>query len=84
MSDLYREVVAIAASSVPDINVAAMNSDTNLIEAGVDSLDLVEIALNLENAFGVSIPSARLRTVRSLSDLAATISEAISHIEKSN
>jgi acyl carrier protein len=36
---------------------------------GLDSLDLVTLAFELEDAFHVSIPDEKIRSVRSVSDI---------------
>ncbi len=53
-----------------------LNENTNLIDdIGIDSVDVVELVVELENEFGLDeIPEEELRKLRTIGDLAAYVS----------
>ena len=52
-----------------------IDSSTPLTEAGIDSLDALNILFALEERFQVSIPDDRARGIRTLGDMVSTIEE---------
>ncbi len=50
-------------------DVANMKSDVALSEQGIDSLDIVNVYLLLEEKFGVSIPDEDLSQVQTIDDI---------------
>ena len=53
-----------------------LNENTNLInDIGIDSVDVVELVVELENEFGLDeIPEEELRKMATIGDLAAYVS----------
>ena len=58
------------------VDPASITENTNLREdLGADSLDLVEIVMEMEEQFGISIPDSDIKKIK-------TIGEAIKYIEQ--
>ena len=67
---IYEKVKAIIAEQL-NISKDSINYESNLEKLGADSLDLVEIAMNLEEEFKVEIndeDASKLVTVKDLVD----------------
>jgi acyl carrier protein len=62
-------------SRLPTGSETDVSLDSSLSELGLDSLDMVEMTLGLEESFGVEIPDSELEDV-------ATVGDAITLIEK--
>jgi NADH dehydrogenase (ubiquinone) 1 alpha/beta subcomplex 1, acyl-carrier protein len=60
-----RDQLAQAAGLDPRL----LNLDTSMADTGLDSLDVVEAVMTLEERFGVGFPAAELDRVRTLGDL---------------
>jgi acyl carrier protein len=54
-----------------------LDPSTPLAEAGIDSLDALNILFALEEHFQVSIPDDRARSIRTLGDMVSTIEELV-------
>jgi len=68
--EIYEKVKAIIAEQL-NISKDSINYESNLEKLGADSLDLVEIAMNLEEEFKVEIndeDASKLVTVKDLVD----------------
>ena len=72
---IYEEIVAMISKTF-DIPEQDLNENTNLInDIGIDSVDVVELVVELENEFGLDeIPEEELRKLRTIGDLAAYVS----------
>ena len=69
----FDKVAAIVAD-YKGIDVADINEDSAFTDLGLDSLDMAELAMNLEDEFGVTIElDASLKTV---ADIVKLIDEA--------
>lgn len=69
----FDKVAAIVAD-YKGIDVADIKEDSALTDLGLDSLDMAELAMNLEDEFGVTIElDASLKTV---ADIVKLIDEA--------
>jgi len=61
-----------AAQIVADklkIDKATIKLESTLQDLGADSLDLVEIIMNLEEGFGVEIDDAKAETLKNMNDV---------------
>ena len=57
-----------------DIDPAALNADTNIrSELGLNSLELVNIAVAIEDEFDVEIPDREVMNIETLADAVAII-----------
>lgn len=54
-------------------DVSEMENDISLLEQGVDSLDIVNIYLLLEEQFDIKIPDEDLEKVRTINNIVAYI-----------
>lgn len=70
------EILEIVKDAIKDrINIDSINYDDRLDELGLDSLDLVETMLKIEDAVGVEFTSdeiVELKTVRDVVNLIET------------
>ena len=83
----FREVLAVADSELSakvadlvckqlDVSPDQVTQETSFInDLGADSLDIVELIMELENEFGVTIPDEEAEKIQ-------TVGEAISYIEE--
>jgi len=74
MSDIRNKVIAIIVdkSNVEESEVTDAASFTN--DLGADSLDTVELIMEFEKQFGISIPDEQAETIQ-------TVGDAVSYIE---
>ncbi|HEY5507265.1 MAG: acyl carrier protein [Paludibacter sp.] len=74
MSEIESKVKAIIVDKlgVEEADVVATASFTN--DLGADSLDTVELIMEFEKEFGISIPDEQAEKI-------TTVGEAVSHIE---
>jgi len=56
----------------------AIGLDTPLAEAGIDSLDALNILFAIEDEYGVTIPDEDARSVRTPSDIVAAVERLLS------
>ena len=57
-----------------DINPAMLNADTNIrSELGLNSLELVNIAVAIEDEFDIEIPDREVMNIETLADAVAII-----------
>lgn len=69
MSDLRGELVSIIAEIAEIDDLTRITDDANLYkELGIDSMQALEIVLELEKRLDVAIPEKRLREIRTLAD----------------
>ena len=67
--DLLRTIVAATVARPAD----ALSETTPVAELRLTSLDVVEIAADVEDAFGVSVPEDALRAAVTLGDIVKVI-----------
>jgi acyl carrier protein len=74
MSDIRSKVIAIIVDklNVEESEVTDVASFTN--DLGADSLDTVELIMEFEKQFGISIPDDQAETIQ-------TVGDAVSYIE---
>ena len=64
------EKVAKILADYKDVDVSTVKLDSSFTDLGLDSLDTVEIVMNLEDEFGVEIEmNESLKTVKDLVEL---------------
>lgn len=72
----YDQIVAIIAEKM-DIPAESINPDSNFEDMKVDSLDMVEIVMELEDKFDIVIEKTEnIKTVRELADYIDTLKKA--------
>ncbi len=57
------------------INTLSLSDDADLFEQGTDSLDMMNIALMIEEKYQVKIPDAELAKLRTLRDIVIYINQ---------
>lgn len=58
-------------------DISKINDDTELTKIGLDSLDLVEMMLNLETELNVEFDSNEIADVKTLSDVISLIEKKL-------
>jgi acyl carrier protein len=77
MTTLERVINAVAERASRDASEITPNTDVRE-DLGMDSLDAVELIMELEDEFGISIPSEKsgeLKTVGEIAALVTSLSE---------
>lgn len=74
--EIERKILAIIHEqrTMPD---DAVLSSTSLAEAGIDSLDALNILFGLEETFGIEIPDTTAKSIRTLSDMTDVVSQIL-------
>ena len=75
MSETQKKVIAIIAEQLAKPEDSVTESSNFVDDLGADSLDLVEIIMAIEEAFGVEIPEEEQGKIK-------TVGDAIAYIEK--
>ncbi|MDR0498532.1 MAG: acyl carrier protein [Holophagales bacterium] len=75
MSETRKKVIAIIAEQLAKPEDSIVESSNFVDDLGADSLDLVEIIMAIEEAFGVEIPENEQEKIK-------TVGDAITYIEK--
>ncbi len=58
------------------IHKEEISDDANILEdLGADSLDVIEMLMNLEDEYGVTIPDDKINQVKTVSEIAKLIDE---------
>ena len=66
--DIFEKVARITAGKLK-VEVARINKDSTLQDLGADSLDLVEIIMQLEEQFGIEIDDEKAEKLKSMNDV---------------
>lgn len=66
--EIEEKLIAIVKQE-KNIGDTVLTPETNLAEAGIDSLDSLTILFAIEEQFGISIPDDRARAIKSVGDL---------------
>lgn len=73
--DKIEEIKKLFAEKV---NVEAIDENMTLKELGLDSLDVVEMCLELEERYGVTFESEELSGIKTVGDLFSSLSKKLS------
>ncbi len=77
MSDSIEEKVKAIIVNQLGVEEAAVTIKAKFIEdLGADSLDIVELVMAMEEAFGVDIPDEEAENIRTVSDAVAFVKKA--------
>ncbi len=60
-----------------DLPDGKLSAETILADAGIDSLDALSILFVIEEQFGISIPDARARAIRTFGDMVDVVEEQL-------
>lgn len=73
---ILEKLIEIVSAQL-DIDAATISADTNLIEdLGVDSLDVVEMFMEVQDEFGVEIPDEDVDSIKTIGDMAEYIAKS--------
>jgi acyl carrier protein len=75
MTETQRQVIAIVAEQLARPEESITESSHFVDDLGADSLDLVEIIMAIEEAFGLEIPEGEQEKIK-------TVGNAIAYVEK--
>jgi len=67
-SETKTKVVALIAAQLK-VDPATLHETTPLTELGADSLDIVDIIMELEEKFGIEIPDADAEKIKTLNEI---------------
>ena len=70
----YTDLLKLSANAIHR-PIGELSLDTPFEEQGLDSIDLVEILLAVEDRFGVYVPDSDVVELRTLAQLAAWLDE---------
>ena len=70
----YTDLLKIAANAIHR-PLSELSLDTPFEEQNLDSIDLVEILLAVEDRFGIYVPDSQVVELRTLAQLAAWLDE---------
>jgi acyl carrier protein len=77
MADTQKKVIAIIAEQLAKPEDSINESSHFVDDLGADSLDLVEIIMAIEEAFGLEIPESEQEKIK-------TVGNAIAYVEKNS
>lgn len=69
----YDEIKRVLVEEI-GIDAADIRPDESFIQMGIDSLEMANLVLELEDAFGVEIPDDDLKTILTPNDVLAYVS----------
>ena len=70
--DIFEKICKIIADNT-DISPEGVSPETTLYELGLDSIDLVDLVMEIEEVFSVSIPDEEFENIKAVSDIVALI-----------
>jgi acyl carrier protein len=73
MKVLTDDIIAVIREVGVSADVSRIRADTRLSEAGIDSLDMMNVLLGIEQKFGVKIPDERINALRTVDDIASCL-----------
>lgn len=69
MQVLTDEIIAVITAVGVSADVSKIRGDTRLSEAGIDSLEMMNILLGVEEKYGVKIPDEHISALRTVDDI---------------
>ncbi len=69
---MIEKIIEIVASRT-ELPIAAITADTNLLELDIDSLDIINIIMDVEYCFNVKIDDDEIVELRTPNDIQATV-----------
>ena len=66
--DTFEKISEIIAESL-ELSVDNISPETTPAELGLDSIDLVDLVMEIEEALDISIPDEEFETIRTVSDI---------------
>jgi len=69
MNVTHEELIVLLENVGTSVDLAQLKGDDLLEEAGVDSLEVMNFLLEVEQKFGIKIPDADVDTLKTLNDV---------------
>ena len=57
------------------VDIDALDANASLDDAGVDSLDMSSVFMNIEDKYGIKIPDADIEKLRTVNDIVSYIND---------
>ena len=70
--DTFEKIIKIISDNT-DISTESISPETTLYELGLDSIDLVDLVMEIEDAFSVTVPDEEFENIKAVSDIVALI-----------
>jgi acyl carrier protein len=64
-----QEILSIMESVGVSVDVAKIKSDMTFKNAGIDSLEMMNVFLGIEEKFGIKIPDEEIDALKSIDDI---------------
>ena len=77
MEVTIEELKAVLSKTSKSINVDELEKDIHLTEQGIDSLDMMDYYLNLEEHYGIQIPDEDAQRLKTLNDFKSYLTEKL-------
>lgn len=77
MQDLKQKLIDYMVDASPMFEAEGLQGDDSLDEAGLDSLDMVNFLLSIEENFNVKIEDEELADLNTLNDFAARVQSGL-------
>ena len=68
MNNIKDRVFTVIAETL-DMDVSSFNENTTFVDAGIDSLDMMELFIEIETEFDVSIPDSDVEKMQRFGDI---------------
>ena len=72
-AEIEQQLIEIVRKEKDNIPADQLQADTQLAEAGIDSLDSLTILFAIEEHFGISIPDTAARAMKTFGDMVDTV-----------
>lgn len=74
-AELEAKVIEFIASKVDNVDASTITTASKFDELGLDSMDTIQLLFDAEDTFGVTFDGEEVKTLRSVGDIIAYISE---------
>ena len=74
-AELEAKVIEFIASKVDNVDASAITTASKFDELGLDSMDTIQLLFDAEDTFGVTFDGEEVKTLRSVGDIIAYITE---------
>ena len=75
--DIFEEVCGIIRTSLNLSEETVLTEDTQTEDINADSLDMVEIVMEIEDEYGIEIPDEELDRFRNIGDIFSYVSSKV-------
>ena len=57
------------------VDIDALDADASLDDAGIDSLDMSSVFMNIEDKYGIKIPDADIEKLKTVNDIVSYVND---------